>query len=57
MSSGKKYQSIKNQGTKQIEAFNEKNKYWELFYSDFNEDDLWSQSFFAIAIEVRSQAL
>jgi len=46
-----KYQSIKKQGVKDlIEAFNEKNKYWELFYSDFNDDDLWGQSFFAISI-------
>ena len=46
----KKYQSIKHQGTKGIEVFNEKNKYWELFYSDFNDDNLWSQSFFATLI-------
>jgi len=46
----KKYQSIKKQGAKEIETFNEKNKYWQLFYSDFNDDDLWSQSFFAILV-------
>ena len=46
----KKYQSIKPQGTNEIEAFNENNKYWVLFYSDFNDDDLWSQAFFAIII-------
>ena len=45
-----KYQSIKIQGAVAIEAFNERNKYWGLFYSDFNDDDLWSQSFFAILI-------
>jgi hypothetical protein len=49
----KKYQSIKNQGAQDIEAFNERNKYWELFYADFSDDDLWTQSFFAISI-VRS---
>ena len=49
-----KYQRIKKHGTKDlIEAFNERNKYWELFYSDLNDNDLWSQSFFAISI-VRS---
>jgi len=46
-----KYQRIKNQGMKNLlEAFNERNKYWQLFYSDFSDDDLWSQSFFAISI-------
>ena len=45
----KKYQNIKRcQGD--LEAFNERNKYWELFYSDFSDDDLWSQSFFAFLI-------
>jgi len=43
----KKYQSIKKQRAKDLEAFNERNMYWELFYSDFSDDDLWSQSFFA----------
>jgi hypothetical protein len=37
----------------EIKAFNERNKYWELFYSDFRDDDLWCQAFFAISI-VRS---
>ena len=39
-----KYQSRKLQGVKALEAFNERNEYWELLYSDFNDDDLWSQS-------------
>jgi len=50
-----KYQKIKAEGLskdnmRNLEAFNERNKYWELFYSDFNDDDLLSQSFFAIVI-------
>jgi len=45
-----KYQSIKTQGVNALEAFNERNKYWELFYSDFNDDNLWCQSFFAILV-------
>jgi len=51
----RKYQSIKNQGLvkknmKDLKDLKERNKYWELFYSDFNDDGLWSQSFFAILI-------
>jgi len=46
----KKYQSIKSRGMKELEAFNEKNKSWELFYSDFNDDNLCSQSFFAFLV-------
>jgi len=49
------YQKTKAEGLakdnmRNLEAFNERNKYWELFYSDFNDDDLWSQSFFALLI-------
>ena len=46
----KKYQGIKKQDLKGLEAFNERNKYWELFYSDFNDDDLLNQSFFAFLV-------
>ena len=49
----KKYQDVKSQGNGALEAFNERNKYWELFYSDFRDDSLLSQSFFAFLI-VRS---
>jgi len=35
---------------REIDIFNERNKYWQLFYSDFNDHDFWSQSFFAILI-------
>jgi len=50
-----KYQDLKSQGLakknmKDLDAFNERNKYCELFYSDFNDDDMWSQSFFALLI-------
>jgi len=45
-----KYQSIKSQGVNALEAFNERNKYWKLFYSDFTDNNLWGQSFFAISI-------
>jgi len=46
----KRYQEVKKQGEKELEAFNERNKYWELFYSDFNDESILSQSFFAILI-------
>jgi len=52
----KRYQDVKHQGLivrenkENLEVFNEKNRYWELFYPDFNENDLWSQSFFATFI-------
>ena len=51
----KKYQAIKNEALakkdmKDVEAFNEKNKYWEVFYSDFNDDGFWSQSALAFLI-------
>jgi len=51
----KKYQNIKKQGLanmnqRGLDDFNERNKYWQLFYSDFNDDDLWSQSFFAFLL-------
>jgi len=46
----KKYQDIKNQDTKGLEAFNERNKCWGLFYSDFNDNDFLGQSFFAFLI-------
>jgi len=48
-----KYQSIKSQGVNALQDFNERNKSWQLFYSDFSDDGIWSQSFFAISI-VRS---
>ncbi len=43
----KNYQALKKDSVA-LEAFNEKNKYWELFYSDFNNENFWSQ--FALAI-------
>jgi len=36
-----------------LEEFNERNKYWELFYADFNDADMWSQSTLALIV-VRS---
>jgi len=48
----RQYQQIKNQAT-ELEAFNERNRKWKLFYSDFNDDDLWSQSCLALLV-VRS---
>lgn len=44
-----KYQAIKRK-SKDIEIFNERNKYWGLFYEDFNDEDLWSQAFLAIQL-------
>jgi len=48
----KRYQSKKNQA-KELEAFVEKNKHFELFYSDFSDNDPWSHSFLAFLV-VRS---
>jgi len=48
----KKYQGVKSKGPtkKNLEAFNERNKYWELFYSEFNDEDFLSQSTLALLI-------
>jgi len=49
----RRYQKIKkdtNSNPKDLEAFNEKNKVWELFYADFSDHDFWSQSFLALAV-------
>ena len=51
----KKYQALRMECLAKkdmagLEAFNEKNKYWELFYSDFNDEDFWSQSALALFI-------
>ena len=51
----KKYQALRTECLAKkdmagLEAFNEKNKYWELFYSDFNDEDFWSQSTLALFI-------
>jgi len=48
----KNYQALKKDSVA-LEAFNEKNKYWELFYSDFNDENFWSQSALAVFL-VRS---
>ena len=45
-----KKEALEKKDMKELEAFNEKNKYWELFYSDFNDSDAWSQSFFAMIL-------
>jgi len=54
MSVIKRYQDKKNQGlAKELETFVEKNKHFELFYSDFSDADSWSHSFLAFLV-VRS---
>jgi len=45
----KKYQKIK-MNKRALEAFNERNKYWELFYSEFNDEDFWTQSALALFV-------
>jgi len=48
------YQRVKaEKDMSTLEGFNEKNKYWELFYADFNDADMWSQSTLALIV-VRS---
>jgi len=54
----KKYQTIKiealaRKDMRGVEVFNQRNKYWELFYSEFNDEDFFSQSALAFLI-VRS---
>ena len=55
------YQKVKKDCTaagnnlSDLETFNIKNKYWELFYSDFSDADSWSQCFLALLI-VRNSA-
>ena len=49
----RKYQTAKNiesikERRRALEDFGERNKYWELFYSDFNDDDFWCQSALAL---------
>jgi len=51
----KSYQRIKNEGLakedmKNLKAFNERNKFWKLFYLDNNDDDLLSQSTMALLL-------
>jgi len=51
----RRYQALKTEclvikNMTALEAFNEGNKYRELFYSDFNDEDLWSQSALALFI-------
>jgi len=51
----KEYQRIKTEGLakkdmKELKAFCERKKYWELFYADSNDDDFWSHSALAIFI-------
>jgi len=47
----KRYQKVKGFGTKEdIEAFNRRYKSRELLYSDFQDTDSWSQSFFAVLV-------
>jgi len=45
----RRYQKIKR-NEKDVEDFKEKNKFWELFYSDFSDNNSWSQSFLAIMV-------
>jgi len=45
----KRYQVAKSD-EKSLKAFSEKNKHWELFYSDFDDADGWSHSFLALLI-------
>jgi len=51
----KRYQGVKAEALERkdmsiIETFNENNKYWALFYSEFNDEDFWSQSALALFI-------
>ena len=46
----KRYQRIKHENQRNLEIFHENNKTWEVLYSDFNDDDSWSQSFFALLV-------
>ena len=46
----KKYQEVKKKDSTQVENFNEKNKLWELFYSDFSDNNFWSHSFLGFLV-------
>jgi len=45
----KRYQRAKTDKM-DLEIFRQKNKHWELFYSDFDDADAWSHSFFAFLV-------
>jgi len=49
----KRYQNIKKENIDALHSFHEKNKRWELFYTEFNASDSWGHSFLAL-LTIRS---